>query len=363
MADNIGATSSSSSKICPSCAHNNGVDSSFCSKCGKRLVKESITPKQILLSAIVSLLVFGAGWGITSWVQSSQGRTKPNQIYTETKTVPGAQSPHGAIEKVQDPELDELRSAAEKENSPEALKKLGGTILERVKAGAGEAEQALLLEAVDVFSKAVEKAPEDPMILLNLADLTFEQKLFPQAVKYYERYLKLLPNELPVRARYASALAFVERVDEAIQQLELVLEKDPRNFQATAYLAISYAQKGDMAKAKETGTKALEFAPNPEAKSRLQHFLSSLEAQGAGGGVDKVIRTNPVAGDKFVKSEQKGEVLNLYFKNFPMQAMPPFAKEKFFGQLYPQVPAGTKEIVFMDSESGQELERTKVPER
>lgn len=352
-------------KACPSCGNSNGADAAFCSKCGKRLTKEPLSGKHILLSSIAALCMFGAGWGISSWVQSSQNRVKPTKPFSQSKVVPGAQSPHGSVEKVSDPELDALRAAAEKDQSVDSLKGLGETILSRVKAGAGEGEQALLLEAVDVFSRAVEKAPDDPMILLNLADLTFEQRLFPQAVKYYERYLKLSPNELQVRARYASALAFANRVDEAVDQLSLVLEKDPQNFQATAYLAISYAQKGDVERAKETGVRALAIAPNEEAKGRLQHFLTSLDKSKAPAGtsIDDAIKSNPIAGNKFVKSEQVGEVLNLYFKDFPMQAMPPFAKEKFFSQLYPQVPSGVKEIVFLDSESGKELDRTKLPEK
>jgi hypothetical protein len=56
----------------------------------------------------------------------------------------------------------------------------------------------------------------------------------------------------------------------------------------------------------------------------------------------------------------KNGTLLLLFRNFPMQAMPPFAKEKFFSGLK-KAAADTKlegvtTLTFIDADSGAEME-------
>jgi hypothetical protein len=97
--------------------------------------------------------------------------------------------------------------------------------------------------------------------------------------------------------------------------------------------------------------------------------VKSAETMGAPSGVVgfiSTIRANPVAGPKFVRYEDKKPgVLRLFFREFPMGQMPPFAKEKFFGSLRQAAKAskidGIRSIVFIDDATENEMEVISLP--
>jgi tetratricopeptide (TPR) repeat protein len=217
-----------------------------------------------------------------------------------------------------------------------------------------------------------------------MADVSFDQKAFTKAQEFYERYLKLEPDNHGARARYASTLTFLGQYDKSVQELNAVLKQDPKNFPAMAYLSITYAQQGDLSKANETGAAALNLAPSDEARARFSAFMTTLQAQAAASpargnieapkseapvqavttgiaGFVAQVQNNPVAGPKFVGHEEVKEELRLTFKDFPMSQMPPFAKEKFFGTLKKAAQdtniSNVKTISFIDLASGKVMDQ------
>ena len=196
--------------------------------------------------------------------------------------------------------------------------------------------------------------------------------------------MKLEPTDQGARTRYASTLTFLGDFDTSISELNSVLKQDPKNFPAMAYLSITYAQRGDIPKARELGSAALNLAPSDEAKARFSAFMTSLDGQtvtstspsrgnvapppsdaapvvtGVEGFVAKV-KANPVAGPKFVGHEEVKGNLQLTFKDFPMSQMPPFAKEKFFGSLRKAAQeaniSSVTTISFIDLATGKTMEQ------
>ena len=79
----------------------------------------------------------------------------------------------------------------------------------------------------------------------------------------------IVPEDIDMRARYASSLSFTGKFDDSLKELGRVLSVKPDHFQALAYSAVTYAEMGDKAKSKAVGTQALAAAPNAEAKERL----------------------------------------------------------------------------------------------
>jgi cytochrome c-type biogenesis protein CcmH/NrfG len=287
-----------------------------------------------------------------------------------------------------DPQIVALRK--ELEANPEDLTKLrifAGVLGDKIRKER-PASQTVAFEAIDVLGRILHLVPNDPEALVLMADVSFEQQAFTKALEFYERYLKLEPDDLGARSRYASTLTFMSRFDDAINELNRVLAKEPKNFPALAYVAITYHQKGDVKKARQFGEKALQLAPSEEARARFAGFIKMLNEAEAGGGnkspvaavsasnksfeevapiqkgvegVVAAVRANPVAGPKFVTHEvsPKG-VLKLTFKDFPMQMMPPFAKEKFFANVRKSVEAASAEelakIEFVDLATGSTME-------
>lgn len=364
---------------CRRCGASVTQEMRFCPGCGKGLD----LPSSALYrkAGVVAVAIFAIGFGIKYAVQPGR--------------PPLADSAHVAAHVGQDQDLDDPQLVAmrkEIEANPQDIGKLrifAGILGDKLRANPS-APQGLVFEAIDVLSRILQADPNDPGALVMMADLSFDQKAFTKAADFYQRYLKLEPDDLGARARYASTLTFLGKYNDSIVELDGVLKKDPKNFPAMAYLAITYAQSGDLPKAKELGASALKIAPSEDARARFSAFVSSLDeadvaqsssparnntgksqqniqAQAQPGavigleGFIEIVRANPVAGPKFMSYETaKDGTLRLLFRNFPMQAMPPFAKEKFFSGLK-KAAADTKlegvaTLAFVDADSGAEME-------
>jgi tetratricopeptide (TPR) repeat protein len=344
----------------------------FCPECGKRTVARSSRYYFVALGS--TALIFGTTFALRELVKGD-------------RAMPAAARTGMAVARMErqseDPQLVAMRK--ESESSPEDLSKLrvfAGMLGDKLRSNPS-APPELVFEAIDTLGKILKAQPNDPGALVMMADISFDQKAFTKALDFYERYLKLEEQDLGARSRYASTLTFLGRYDDSIKELNKVLAKDPKNFPAMAYLSITYAQSGNITKAKEFGATALTFAPSDDARARFSAFVSSLDqASGsdanstqqsprADSGIDgfvSVVRTNPVAGPKFLKAERaEAGVLKLVFNNFPMAQMPPFAKDKFFSGLKSAAErnglADVRSLSFIDAQSGQEMERLEVSKK
>lgn len=328
--------------VCARCSGPVTESMRFCPSCGKRLAQKSRNFPLVIGATTIAL--FGIGFGLQTYLIPPQS------------TQPAKQ--HSDVEPTQvesdDPQVALLREALEKDpQNIEKLKMMAGILGDKLRENP-HGSNATVFEAIDVLSRILAQQPNDPGALVMMADVSFDQKAFTKAQEFYERYLKLEPDNNGARARYASTLTFLGEFNKSIDELNAVLKQDPKNFPAMAYLSITYAQQGDIPKAKELGSKALNLAPSDEARARFSAFMTTLDGQqvsstspargnmpattetqqgtGIGAFVSRV-KANPVAGPKFVGQEEIKGDLKLTFKDFPMSQMPPFAKEKFFGSL------------------------------
>ncbi len=366
---------------CRRCGASVTAEMRFCPACGRSQASLSGSFYAAVGGAAVVLL--GLGLGLRFAAQPG----RPAVSDTAASHV----AAHTAQE-VDDPQLSAMRK--EVEASPNDLSKLriyAGMLGDKLRANP-DAPQAIVFEAIDVLSRILNADPNDPGALVMMADVSFDQKAFTKAADFYQRYLKLEPEDLGARARYASTLTFLGKYDESVTELNAVLKKDPKNFPAMAYLAITYAQSGNLPKAKELGNNALKVAPSEDARARFSAFVQSLDEEGAasspergnvapqpaaaqaGGpaapktGIDgfiQAVRSNPIAGPKFATYESgKDGTLRLLFRNFPMQGMPPFAKEKFFSNLKKAAAdaglSDVSELAFVDADTGVEMERVGI---
>ena len=347
----------------------------FCPACGRRVA--SVDRKFLSVMSAVAVVLFGAGYGLQSYLTPPHKMAMPER---HSESVP-EESP------LNDPQINALRADIEKDpQNLEKLKMLAGMLGDHIRENP-TGSQGVVFEAIDVLSRILSISPNDPGGLVMMADVSFDQRAFTKSKDFYEKYLKIEPNNLGARARYASTLTFLGDYENAISQLNTVLKTDPKNFPAMAYLAITYAQKGEVAKAKEIGTKALSLAPSEEARTRFSSFMAALDQGGAqsnsparGNVTSEVaglsgvegfvakVKANPVAGPKLVAHEDsKNGDLKLVFKDFPMDKMPPFAKEKFFGSLKQAAEAAKLDkvttISFIDVASGATMEQISLAQR
>lgn len=354
---------------CGNCGGELSAVMRFCPSCGKSVRARS--SRYYFMSLGITGVVFGTAFGLRALVKGD-------------RKMPVATRGNATVAHVEkqsdDPQLVAMRK--EVETSPEDLSKLrvfAGMLGDKLRSNP-TASPELVFEAIDTLGKILKAQPNDPGALVMMADVSFDQKAFTKALDFYERYLKIDGEDLGARSRYASTLTFLGRYDDSIKELNRVLAKDPKNFPAMAYLSITYAQRGDLSKAKELGATALTFAPSEDARARFSAFVSSLDQPGSGvssaspesprkeSGLDgfvSAVRANPVAGPKFVRAEQ-GDAgsIKLIFKDFPMSQMPPFAKEKFFSGLKAAAErnnlADIRLVSFIDAQSGGEMDRLEI---
>lgn len=354
---------------CRKCGSQIEGDARFCPSCGRRTV--AIGNGRYTAALGVAIVLGVAGWGLQDGIQGGRERPKAHPV----APVRSAQVPLK-----ESPQLVAMREDVRR--SPEDLQKLkmfAGMLGDQLRSKP-DAPPGLVFEAIEVFGRILEKEPNDPLALVLMADVSFDQKAFTKALDFYNRYLEVAPDDLGARARYASTLTFLGRYDDSVSELEKVLKIEPKNFPAKAYLAITFAQKGDIRRAKLIGEEALVLAPSEEARARFSSFVSSLDGTssniGVGGaptenrgaeperglqGFITALRLNPVAGPKFVRlNKADNSTVILLFKEFPMDKMPPFAKQKFFQGLKRALTENgldsVEKVKFVDVDSGRELD-------
>lgn len=368
MNNSNNALENSQRKFCIYCGESVPVAARFCSQCGKGLQDGStaLRPSAFLKIVGLSLITFCTAWGM----KSALGGTAPSEQFQPQTAKLSSQD---------DSELSSLRSSAE--SNPTDVKgwiALANGLAERLREHEKPSPE-MVFETIDVLRKILDIDQKNPFALIAMADISFEQQAFSKAAEFYVKYLNANPKDLNARARYASTLAFLNQHDQALKELETVLKDDPNNFNAKAYMAITYAQLGDRGKAKERGAEALRLAPNDEARARFSDFLEKLTDQPPARGTDQeshVIqpelpahaqaivakaRENPVAGPKFVEGKMEGtSTVLLFFSQFPMSQMPPFIKERFLAgfKTLPVTPSERviTSVLFIDKESGERME-------
>lgn len=367
--------------ICPRCETELQTLSNFCPNCGGSLhiVAKSaptITPVRFFILVLASLGLFLFGW-IT---QSTLSGKKPDKMFTASASTNESTKPENVAEvDYNDPEIEKVRQhAKEKPLDVDLQKQFSKLLIQKIR-NYETPPQGLVFETIDTLRNILNLNPEDPDALIAMADISFDQQAFAKAIEFYKKYLEVEKTDLNARSRYASSLTFVGKHEEALAELDSVLKIDPKNFHAHAYTAIAYAQMGKVSEAKKFGQQALDVAPSPEAKKRFSQFLAQLDTQGEiphssspardntkseaalkDGPIVEYVKNNQIAGPKYESYElTESNELVLNFKNFPMQAMPPFAKEKFFSSLKEATKSESSKpskIIFRDAQTGQDLD-------
>ncbi len=359
-------------QFCPRCGTKLSEAARFCAQCGTNLTeyggraaRPPLTPRAIASISGGALAIFLVAW----FSQSALVGTPPTEKFAKrgTETAPSVDL---------DAELKRLKQAAEQNpKEKKGWSEYAQALAERLMSK--DAPRELVFEAIGVLRQILDIDPNDKEALLAMAEISFQQQAFQKSAEFYQKYLTLVPEDIDVRARYASSLSFVGKFDESLTELNRVLTVKPDHFHALAYSAVTYAEMSNRAKAREIGEKALLHAPNQEAKDRFAAFLGSLDksasatnaptAEGTSVAFDPItetvvdyIKNNPVAGKKFLDASLHSGTLTINLDNFPMAQMPPFIKQKFVSAIRERAfPQGgpLSAVVLYDKTNAQELER------
>lgn len=144
----------------------------------------------------------------------------------------------------------------------------------------GRAKKALFFlkkgdigNAITWYEKALEVDNRNNMIRTNLANLYYQNHNVLKAEEAFKLIIKQEPNYAQTHYSYALLLAELNRVGEAIVQMELAVNYMPENIRFYYNLSLLYDKRDNFRKAEETALKGLTLAPQND---RLLYILSYL---------------------------------------------------------------------------------------
>lgn len=210
-------------------------------------------------------------------------------------------------------------------------------------------EQNLIFLYISSLKNLININPNSSEAMLKLADLSFDKQLFDVAEAYYQEYLKLQPEDLIVQAKLASSLTFQNKLLEGEELLRKIIKKNPDDFKNLTFLAINLMQQERKKEAVELIQKAINLAQDEKVKEKLGGFLRKLQTPEWIVALANNLSANPMVGSKLLDIQVEENKLKLYLSDFPMQAMPDIARNKFLANIKSQVDKKIKIIEFLDA--------------
>ncbi len=242
-------------------------------------------------------------------------------------------------------------------------------------------------KAQDAYAHVLKIQPDNLDALRGIGDIDYDKQHYDEAIAAYEHFLKLKPDDPEVRTDLGTMYLYTGNADQAVVQYKKVIAAKPDFFQAYYNMGIAYAQESKSAEAAAALNKALTLAPDDNAKSQVKDLIAKLSgtpttaggattaSSGASapaaspstfhGAVEQVVRGLPIAGPKVGSVEWSGDTkARVMFDNFPMDQMPPFAKDKFLSDLKAGIDSAKKshnvstpvQVDLVDSSSGRVMQ-------
>jgi cytochrome c-type biogenesis protein CcmH/NrfG len=199
---------------------------------------EQWTSVQAYVLAVICLLVgIAGGWFI-------RGSQSPAAT-AEMASAPAAASPNANMG-AQAPTPAEMQKMADTQAAP---------LIEKLKADPGNAG-----------------------LLENIGNVYYDAQLFPTAIDYYQRALKVQPSNTGVRTDMATALWYTGNADGAIAEFQKSLSYEPNKANTLFNLGIvEWQGKMDIDKANAAWQKLLDTNPNYEAKDKVLELMAQAK--------------------------------------------------------------------------------------
>ncbi|HUO04364.1 MAG TPA: tetratricopeptide repeat protein [Candidatus Binataceae bacterium] len=224
-------------------------------------------------------------------------------------------------------------------------------------------DQTYYAKAEEAYSHVLQLDPENTDALRGIGDIDYDKQHYDQAVAAYEHYLKHKPDDPEVRTDLGTMFLYTGNADQAVVQYQKAVTSKPDFFQAYYNMGIAYAQENQPDLAVSTLNKAITLAPDDTIRAQVKDLLAKLTsppsptgaeqpaAQAAAspasdfnGEMESMVRGLPIAGQR-IDTVQWPEKLHgkVILKDFPMDQMPPFAKDKFVADIKSRIDTAKKD--------------------
>lgn len=346
--------------FCPECGTPVQPAGKFCVGCGQNLSRWSTAPARAPIRVSKPFVaIFGAivvaGLGLVGFLAHQQ-----KTIQASREAAPPSNLPPGHP-KIELPKMARdfitgvQAEAKAKPNDVAAWDKLGGVALR-----AAQFDPSYYQLATQAYAHVLQLNPDDPPALRGIGDIDYDRQQYDEAIAAYEHYLKRTPNDPQVLVDLGTMYLYTGNADQALHLYHQAVTLQPNFFEAYYNMAVAYAAQNDNDHARAAFAQALKQAPDADARKRVTEMMAKLGGAPGGpppmenaaasapqsaaaavapattfkGQIEALVRNLPVAGPKVSSvnwpAANKAVVL---MDNFPMDAMPPFIKQRFVSDL------------------------------
>jgi tetratricopeptide (TPR) repeat protein len=284
------------------------------------------------------------------------------------------------------------KTANDKPNDVDAWVKLGSVTMR-----AALFDNSYYQKAANAYGHVLKLDSENLDALRGIGDIDYDQQHYDEAAAAYEHYLKHKPKDPEVITDLGTMYLYTSNPDQAIVQYKKAIAIKPDMFQPYYNLGVAYGEQGDKGDSAIAFTKAISLAPDDDRRNEAKQAFAKytgLPAEQADkiaatlpgpkaastdtvadatkpgattfhSSFEEMIRNIPFAGPKVSAvnwpENQKATVM---MDHFPMEQMPPFAKDKFLGDLKAGIDStkaanhvtGPVEVDIVDAQSGRVMQ-------
>jgi tetratricopeptide (TPR) repeat protein len=257
-------------------------------------------------------------------------------------------------------------------------------------------DQSYYQKAANAYAHVLKLDPENLDALRGIGDIDYDQQHYDEAAAAYEHYLKRKPGDPEVITDLGTMYLYTNNPDQAIVQYKKAIALKPDLFQPYYNVGVAYGEQGDKGDAAIAFTKAISLAPDDDRRNQAKEAfakytgmsadqaakvastLPAANAASAGAAADSskpggtfhssfeaMIRNIPFAGPKVSAINwTENRKASVMMDHFPMDQMPPFAKDKFLGDLKAGIDSAKAanhvtekvEVDIVDAQSGRVMQ-------
>ena len=353
-------------KFCPSCGARRQRQWRFCAECGAAVDGAAADASAARRSPAVGLAVFSVLVlaGVAMWLRILQPRERSGPPGSPTSqadaggagTAGSLPEGHPPVEPLSVPEdVKQFIATLAEETARQPEDAAAWTKLAEVQYRAARIDPTYYAAALGSYRHLHEIDPGNAEAVRGLANVHYDRQEYASARPYFEQYLKVRPDDRAAQTDLATVRMNLGEVDEAIAGYREIIAADPTFLQAHYNLGVALHRAGDNAGAVDAFRRAKEVTTDERVRARVDLILGQLgagtaeagttpaaTAPSAGGAertpfqqaVETFFRSHQIIGSKVVTIEWSGPTTAaVNVRDFPMSAMPPFARDKFTGRM------------------------------
>jgi tetratricopeptide (TPR) repeat protein len=171
---------------------------------------------------------------------------------------------------------EEQKKYEQERGKQEQQAKMMGEIKQFFEAGRTMAEQSNYTGAIEQFKKALEKVPDEPTVLANLADAHYKNNQFQEAVDCYQKAIAAKPTDGSLLTNLGVVYGKMGKTAESKDAFQKAANLDPANAAQNFYnLGATLVNAGQTKEAAEAFRQAVKADPTyAEAYYQLGLSLS-----------------------------------------------------------------------------------------